>query len=118
MEKLDEVLHKLDSWCKAYPLDMFPEPDPADLKWLHETRRGLCDRISAHMGRNMVVHMREMAGVIRDATEWRPMDCAPKDGRRILLRMPSGSPVIGRWNPRDPANPCDPTGWMDLPSTA
>ncbi len=26
-EELEDKLQKIDNWCKAYPLDMFPEPD-------------------------------------------------------------------------------------------
>lgn len=64
-EQLDEVLHRLDSWAQAYPIDLFPEPEDADLKWLHATKPGLCDRISASMGRHMARHMQQMADVIR-----------------------------------------------------
>lgn len=65
LDEMEETLHDLDQWCRAYPLNAFPDPDPADLKWLHETRPGLCDRISAKMGRHMVVHMRRMADAFR-----------------------------------------------------
>ena len=30
---LEETLHKIQSWCDAYPLDIFPEPN---LKKVHE----------------------------------------------------------------------------------
>jgi len=27
VEELEEVIHRLNNWCRAYPLDIFPEPD-------------------------------------------------------------------------------------------
>lgn len=50
----DDILHKLAEWSRAYPEDVFPEPSKEDREWLHATRRGLMDRISASMGRHMV----------------------------------------------------------------
>lgn len=70
-DELDDLLAKLDAWCRAYPEDVFPPPNPADLEWLHATKPGLCDEISASMGRHMVKHMREMAEVIRRRTTLR-----------------------------------------------
>ncbi|MEI2429163.1 hypothetical protein RDV84_23275 [Lysobacter yananisis] len=52
-EAIDSILWELESWGKAYPIDMFPEPDPNDLKWLHATKQGLCGQISASMGRHI-----------------------------------------------------------------
>lgn len=129
MKNLYEVLHTLDSWCEAYPEDMFPEPDPADLEWLHETRRGLCDRISAHMGRHMVKHMREMAEAIRVAGEFQPVERAPLDDQVVVYWQDSGCYDIGvqfddgKWqraNDGMEAYDAPPTHWKALglqPST-
>jgi len=27
IQQLEDKLYKIDSWCKAYPLDIFPEPN-------------------------------------------------------------------------------------------
>ena len=27
LEKLQDKLHQIQTWCDAYPLDVFPEPD-------------------------------------------------------------------------------------------
>jgi hypothetical protein len=27
IDELEQALHKIDRWSKAYPLDVFPEPD-------------------------------------------------------------------------------------------
>jgi hypothetical protein len=52
-EVLDDLLHSLEGWGKAYPLDIFPEPTKEQRDWLHATRPGLMDRIGASMGRHM-----------------------------------------------------------------
>ena len=49
----ENLLHRLEGWGKAYPERSFPEATPEQLQWLHETRPGLCDRISAGMGRHI-----------------------------------------------------------------
>ena len=49
----ENLLHRLEGWGKAYPERSFPEATPEQLQWLHETRPGLCDRISAGMGRHV-----------------------------------------------------------------
>lgn len=62
--------------------------------------------------------------------EWRPIDCAPDDGREVLLWQPGheiyiGSKHPGRWwtdaawaNGYDYTSPpnCRPTHWMPLPT--
>jgi len=65
LAELDDLADDLDSWCRAYPTTIFPEPEPDALKWLHETKPGLCDRIGASMGRHMVTHMRVMETTVR-----------------------------------------------------
>lgn len=60
-----DVLHKLDSWCEAYPESVFPEPTPEQIKQVNGAYAGAVTRISASMGRHMVKHMREMADAVR-----------------------------------------------------
>lgn len=52
-DAIDSILHKLEEWSKAYPVDVFPEPTERQRDWLHEASPGLMDRISACMGRHM-----------------------------------------------------------------
>lgn len=52
-DAIDSILHKLEEWSKAYPLDVFPEPTEKQRDWLHEGSPGLMDRVSASMGRHM-----------------------------------------------------------------
>lgn len=67
LESIEGLRDELAQWCEAYPTDLFPEPDPAALKWLHDTRPGLCDEISAKMGRHMVARIRPMLDNLRAA---------------------------------------------------
>jgi hypothetical protein len=71
---LDDLADTLESWSRSYPLRMFPEPEPADLTWLHETKPGLCDRISASMGRHMAKHMSDAVTTMRTFINARAAD--------------------------------------------
>jgi hypothetical protein len=54
IDDLTEALHKIVSWSKAYPLDIFPEPDT---KKAHEVLRAhgmTIDSISASAARHVV----------------------------------------------------------------
>lgn len=64
-EHLEDVLHRLDEWCRAYPESVFPEPTDEDVAAVNSVYPNAVTRISASMGRHMVKHMREMANVIR-----------------------------------------------------
>lgn len=57
----EDALQKILSWCEAYPLDIFPEPD---LKRAHEvlTANGMTlDSLSAHSMRHV---LRGVKGII------------------------------------------------------
>lgn len=51
-ERSEEALQKIQSWCEAYPLDIFPEPDWDEVK----SRLGpkLLTRVSASNMRHVV----------------------------------------------------------------
>jgi hypothetical protein len=49
----DVLLNRLEGWGKAYPIDIFSEPTDEEREWLHATKPGLMDRVSASMGRHM-----------------------------------------------------------------
>ena len=51
---LEETLHKIDSWCKAYPLDIFPEPDLRLARALLEKGGITLDSVSASNMRHVL----------------------------------------------------------------
>lgn len=56
-ERLDAAMHRIAQWADAYPLDAFPEPDPAYLRRAAEVLEAngmTLDRISAHAMRHVV----------------------------------------------------------------
>ena len=67
MDVADTIMHRLEGWDRAYPTDIFREVTDAEMKWLHETRPGLIDRISAGMGRHMAGCIREDLATLRAA---------------------------------------------------
>ncbi len=63
-EKLKEVLSRIDTWAKAYPLEAFPKPD---LKKAHEvlTAAGMTlDSISADNMRHVLDNIKEMVSEV------------------------------------------------------
>ena len=58
IERLKELLQRIQQWCEAYPIDIFPEPDLAECK----TRLGdkLLSRLSASNMRYVVTKLAEM----------------------------------------------------------
>ena len=66
-------------------------------------------------------HSAEIAGALRDAERWQPIESAPKDNRRVLLASAGWPPYVGRrqegdWIDEDEAIR-DPQFWMPLPAT-
>ena len=54
-EKAEEVLHRIREWCRAYPIENFPEPDfEADRKLLGD---GEFTRLNAHTMRHVVTRI-------------------------------------------------------------
>ena len=39
----------------------------------------------------------EIAGALRDAERWQPIESAPRDGRAVILAHLGGKPYIGKW---------------------
>lgn len=67
MDVADTIINRLEGWDRAYPTDIFREVTDEESKWLHETRPGLIDRISAGMGRHMAGCIREDLATLRAA---------------------------------------------------
>lgn len=53
-EQLEEALHRIESWSRAYPLEVFPEPDMKKARELLEAGGIMIDAISAHCMRHVV----------------------------------------------------------------
>lgn len=66
LDEFGDIVHRLEGWDRAYPTDIFREVTDAERDWLHETKPGLIDRISASMGRHMASRIREDIGKLRD----------------------------------------------------
>ena len=69
IEELEDTQHRIESWCKAYPLEVFPEPD---FDRAHEVLKAAgmgIDSISASNMRHVLTGIR----AIIDGTEriWR-----------------------------------------------
>lgn len=46
---------------------------------------------------NRRTHSAEIAGALRDAERWQPIESAPMDGRAVILAHMGGKPYIGKW---------------------
>lgn len=57
-DKTVELLHRLETWCEAYPIDIFPPPagdyQTGDGDYSTEEKRGIITKASAAMGRHMI----------------------------------------------------------------
>jgi hypothetical protein len=53
-ERMQEALEQIVAWSKAYPLDVFPEPDWAHVRSLLEWGGMSLDAVSAHCMRHVV----------------------------------------------------------------
>lgn len=61
VERKDEALHKIEQWARAYPLEVFPEPD---LKRAHEVLQAAgmgLDAISASAMRHVITQVAAIA---------------------------------------------------------
>lgn len=63
------LISKCEYWGKAYPANIFSEPTKEALEWLHATRPGLIDCISASMGRHMAGLIASDVAKLREAHE-------------------------------------------------
>ena len=68
-DELEEKMHQIDSWCRAYPLDVFPEPD-----W-KKAREGL-ESVGVNMGAVSAANMRHVVEGIRRIINARSLKAA------------------------------------------
>jgi hypothetical protein len=54
IDDLEQALHRIAQWSKAYPLTVFPEPDLKKARELLEAGGLTLDSISAHCMRHVV----------------------------------------------------------------
>lgn len=54
IDELEQALHKIDQWSKAYPLTVFPKPDLKKARELLEAGGITLDSVSAHCMRHVV----------------------------------------------------------------
>lgn len=54
IDDLEQALHKIDSWSRAYPLRVFPEPDLKKVRDLLEAGGITLDSVSASCMRHCV----------------------------------------------------------------
>jgi hypothetical protein len=65
VERYEDALQELADWAKAYPLDIFPEPD---LKRAHELLQAggmTIDAVSASAMRHLLVRVQEIVKMAR-----------------------------------------------------
>jgi hypothetical protein len=53
-ELADDVIHMLESWSKAYPTSMFPDPTQEDIDYINAQNKNLSARFFAHVGRHFI----------------------------------------------------------------
>lgn len=59
-DRIENVLHRIQQWCRAYPLDVFPEPDFVKAKALLERGGITLDAVSASNMRHVVNQISQM----------------------------------------------------------
>jgi len=60
-DKMEDALHQIESWSRAYPLSVFPEPDFAKAAELLKAGGMTLDAISASNMRHVIIQVGEIA---------------------------------------------------------
>lgn len=60
-ERYEAALQRIKQWSEAYPLDVFPEPDFAIVRYAMEKEGLSLDRVSASNMRHVVMGVGEIA---------------------------------------------------------
>ncbi len=63
-EQYKDALHQIDNWAKAYPLDVFPEPDFKQVRAALEAAGITLDSVSASNMRHVI---QDVEGMVRKA---------------------------------------------------
>ena len=69
LERLQDVLHQIEQWCRAYPIKMFPEPDFKAARKVLDSAGISLDQISGSNMRHVVEKIAEMIEQARKATQ-------------------------------------------------
>lgn len=56
-DRQSDALHRVESWCEAYPLDVFPEPDWRRVKEALEAAGLKLDTVSASNMRHVITQV-------------------------------------------------------------
>lgn len=78
-EDVEDVFHRIDQWAKAYPLDVFPEPDLKEAAKLLKANGMTLDAISASNMRHVITKVVEILKPVRAALaaeaprQWEPV---------------------------------------------
>jgi len=68
LDEANDKLIKIDMWCRAYPLDVFPEPDLKEVRRLLEAGGITIDCVSASMVRHVLRGIGDILGIKMDYT--------------------------------------------------
>lgn len=60
IERYEETLARIDQWCEAYPLDVFPEPDWKKASALLNAGGITMDAVSASCMRHVLTGIRKI----------------------------------------------------------
>jgi hypothetical protein len=66
-ETLADALERIDKWAKAYPLDIFPEPDFKRVRELLEAGGITLDAVSASNMRHVIAQVKDITATALEA---------------------------------------------------
>lgn len=98
---VEALIEELEQWQRAYPLDMFPEPDLERAAEILSDHGMTLDAISASNMRHVVDKIvPPVLAVLKDQRKsgWQPGETAPRDGTPVLAYSGGGEfPFIAHW---------------------
>ncbi len=122
----EDVMDRIEAWSKAYPLDIFPEPDFAKARGLLAAGGITIDAVSASNMRHVITRVWEMLQAAPAASpEWvsvserlpdEQKDVLAFDGRNIFMAKLSREDGHEDWYADGEDDPIEPTHWLPLPS--
>jgi len=65
LDEAAEIFERLNNWAKAYPLDVFPEPNLKQAHALLEAGGMTLDAVSASAMRHLLTTVQEMTGKVK-----------------------------------------------------
>ena len=74
LDIMREKLHRIQDWCNAYPLDVFPEPDMAQARALLQAGGVDLGAVAASNMRHVLSGIMRIIGATSDATQYIEME--------------------------------------------